>query len=135
MEHFIIETMKKIYLSIIALAVGGTVAAQSTFDFESYPLSAESYDNGGPMMGGGDFVLTETESIRLTNYYDTSFGGYWLGHAISNTTDVTTPGLANEYSSVTGSGAGGSSTYAIHTSSGSISAESGVVLISNSSIT
>ncbi len=121
--------MKKIYLSIIALAVGGTVAAQSTFDFESYSLAPESYDNGGPVHGGGDFVLTEIESIRLTNYYDTSWGGIWGGYAISNTTDITTQSVANQYSSVTGNGAGGSTNYAIYTSSGTMSAEGSGTII------
>ncbi|XOV68259.1 MAG: DUF4465 domain-containing protein [Fluviicola sp.] len=116
--------MKKIYLSIIALAVGGTVAAQSTFDFESYTLAPESYDNGGPTHGGADFVFTEAESIRLTNFYDTAWGGYWSGYAISNTTDITTQSVTNQYSSVTGTGAAGSANYAVYTSSGIMSAES-----------
>ena len=127
--------MKKIYLSIIALAVGGTVAAQSTFDFESYTLGTESYDNGGPTHGGGDFVLTETESIRLTNYYDTSWGGFWGGYAISNTTYVSTQSSANQYSSVTGSGFGGSANYAIYTSSGTMSVESANTQITEFSFT
>lgn len=118
---------------MIALAVGGTVAAQSTFDFESFTLASESFDNGSSQ--SGDFVFTETESIRLTNFYDTSFGGYWLGHAISNTTDVTTQSYSNQYSSVTGSGAGGSATYAVHTSSGTISAESANTQITEFKIT
>lgn len=127
--------MKKFYLSLIALAVGGTVAAQSTFDFESYTLSAESYDNGGPTYGGADFVLTEAETIRLTNFYDTSWGGYWSGYAISNTTDVTTQSVANQYSSVTGSGAGGSATYGVYNSYGLMSAESPATQITEFKIT
>lgn len=125
--------MKKIYLSIIALAVGGTVAAQSTFDFESVSLNSESFDNGSGFTG--DFVFTENESIRLTNFYDTAFGGYWFGHAISNTTDITTQGYSNQYSSVTGSGAGGSSNYAVHYTPGTISAESANTQITEFKIT
>ena len=127
--------MKKIYLSIIALAVGGTVAAQSTFDFESVNIPQESYDNGGPTQGGGDFVFTEAESIRLTNVYDTSFGGYWSGFAISNTTNTTTQSFLNQYSSVTGSGAGGSANYAVHYTPGTISAESANTQITEFKIT
>lgn len=127
--------MKKIYITIIALAVGGTVAAQSTFDFESHTLAAESYDNGGPTQGGGDFIFTETESIRLTNYYDTAFGGFWFGFAISNTTDVTTQNFTNQYSSVTGSGAGGSSNYAVNYDPGVISTESANTQITEFKIT
>jgi len=114
---------------MLALAVGGTLTAQSTFDFESYTLTSESYDNGGPTHGGADFVFTETESIRLNNYYDTSWGGFWGGYAISNTTDISTQSVTNQYSSVTGSGADGSTNYAIYTSSGAMLAESANTII------
>lgn len=114
--------MKKIYITLIAFAVGGTVTAQSTFDFEGHPLPSESYDNGSAQ--NGDFIFTETESIRMTNAYDTAFGGFWNGFSISNTTDVTTLDYSNQYSSVTGAGAGGSSHYAVYYHPGKISAES-----------
>jgi hypothetical protein len=126
--------MKKIYLFIIALAVGGTVAAQSTFDFESHTLAAESYDNGGPVQGGADFILTDNESIRLDNTYDTTYGS-WTGFSISNTTDVTTMLYSNQYTAAPGTGAGGSSNYGVYYRSGILSAESASTQITEFKIT
>lgn len=126
--------MKKIYLSMIALAVGGTVAAQSTFDFESHTLASESYDNGGPVQGGADFIFTDNESIRLDNTYDTTYGS-WTGFSISNTTDVTTLDYSNQYSAAPGSGAGGSSNYGVYYLFGSLSAESANMQITEFKIT
>ncbi|MCR9172881.1 MAG: DUF4465 domain-containing protein [bacterium] len=113
--------MKKFYLSIIALAVGGTVAAQSTFDFESVTLNPDSYDNGSAQ--NGDWIFTQNESIRMTNVYDTAWGGIWNGFAISNTTDLSTMDYSNQYSAAPGSGAGNSSNYAIYYQPGTISTE------------
>ncbi|PWL29563.1 MAG: hypothetical protein DCO96_07335 [Fluviicola sp. XM-24bin1] len=126
--------MKKIYLSMIALAVGGTVAAQSTFDFESHSLASESYDNGGPVQGGADFILTDNESIRLDNTYDTTYGS-WTGFSISNVTDNTTMDYTNQYSTASGTGAGGSANFGVYHSSGSLSAESANTQITEFKIT
>lgn len=45
----------------------------------------------------------------------TDFGSFsaWTGWAVSNRTDNTTAGYGNQYSAITGSGAGGSATFAI----------------------
>lgn len=90
--------MKKIYVLATALLLGANIQAQLVFDFENVSLSSESYDNGS----GGLANFTDG-SITLFNDYNTS-GGYWSGFSISNTTDVTTPGYGNQYSSFTGSG-------------------------------
>lgn len=90
--------MKKIYVLTTALFIGANIQAQSIFDFENVTLSPESYDNGS----GGLANFTDG-SITLFNDYNTS-GGYWSGFSISNTTDVTTAGYGNQYSSFTGSG-------------------------------
>lgn len=118
---------------MIALAVGGTVTAQSTFDFESVSLNQESYDNGSAQ--NGDWIFTESESIRLTNVYDTAWGGIWNGFAISNTTDVTTQDYSNQYSAVTGSGAGASTNYGVYYTPGTLSSESANTQISQFKIT
>lgn len=44
--------------------------------------------------------------------YNAEYGS-WSGFALSNTTDNTTAGIENQFSSITGTGAGGSSVYAV----------------------
>jgi len=48
----------------------------------------------------------------LNNFYNEVYD-YWDGWAISATTDNTTPGFMNQYSSAAGEGANGSTTYAL----------------------
>jgi len=78
-----------------------------TVDFEDFNLSAGEYLNGSD--GSGGFA---TGNLFLPNFYNDSWGA-WSGWAISATTDTQTPGPTNQYSSITGGGAGGSATYAI----------------------
>ncbi len=125
--------MKNIYTCFIALAVGHLVTAQSTFDFESHPLNAESYDNGSA--GNGDFVFSDNETISLTNVYDTIWGGIWSGFSISTITDNTTAGWSNQYSAYPGAGAGASNAYAVFYGSGSIAGVEGTTAISEFKIT
>lgn len=102
--------MKKFYVYALALGLSTSALAQSTFDFESHTLNAESFDNGSA--GNGDFMFSQSEEIGMYNYYDTQ-GMWWLGFSISNVTDNTTPGWGNQYSAYPGSGAGASSNYAV----------------------
>lgn len=100
--------MKKIYTLVAALAVAGTISAQTTIDFEDHPLAgAEMHDNGSDGVGAFDFGGTTFD------YNYNASGGYFSGFAISNHTDVTTPGYLNQFSAYTGSGADGSSNFAI----------------------
>ena len=100
--------MKKIYTLVAAFAVAGTITAQTTIDFEDHPLTgAETHDNGSDGVGAFDFGGSTFDY----NYF--MMGGYYFGFVISNHTDVTTPGLPNQFSAYTGSGADGSSQYAI----------------------
>lgn len=124
--------MKKIYVCLIALAVGHSVTAQYTVDFESHPLTPESYDNGSA--GNGDFAFTQNVPVYLTNSYDTNWGS-WTGFAISNMTDNTTAGWSNQYSAYTGSGANGSSNYAVFYSNGNINTGGSVNSIAEFKIT
>ncbi|MFK7784416.1 MAG: DUF4465 domain-containing protein [Crocinitomicaceae bacterium] len=100
--------MKKIYTLVAAVAVAGTITAQTTIDFENHPLSGpETHDNGNDGVGAFDFGGVT---------FDYSFnqaGNYFSGFAISNETDVTTAGYLNQYSAYTGEGANGSSNFAI----------------------
>ncbi len=95
------------------LATALTVAAfwqpatAATIGFETLVLPPAGYLNGAD--GGGGFSI---EGATFLNNYDDDFGS-WSGFAISNVTDNTTRGFANQYSAVTGGGVGGSSNYAV----------------------
>lgn len=114
--------MKKIYVLATALFLGANIQAQLVFDFENVSLSPESYDNGS----GGLANFTDG-SITLFNDYNTS-GGNWSGFSISNTTDVTTAGFGNQYSSFTGTGRN-SDNYAVFYYEGNITTTSNQVQI------
>lgn len=115
--------MKKVLLTIAGVAALNAVCfSQLTVDFESHPLSPESFDNGAT--NGGDFNFGY---LDFSNVYDDIWGS-WTGFAISNTTDVTTPGYTNQYSAFTGSGNAGSANYATFYSYGSITAAGGGVI-------
>lgn len=119
--------MKKIYLFTTALFIGANIQAQ-VFDFENVTLSPESFDNGS----GGVTNFTNGV-ITLSNNYNAG-GGYWSGFSISNITDNTTPGYANEYSSYTGGGKN-SDNYAVYTFAGDISGNSDIITIESIEIT
>lgn len=105
--------MKKIFTFSAALIFAANLNAQ--VDFESITLNPESYDNGSA--GAGDFTINYT---TLSNYYDTAWYS-WYGFSISNMTDDTTAGWANQYSAYTGGGYNGSSNYAVYYPEGTIS--------------
>ncbi len=70
-------------------------------------LPPESFYNGADEAAG--FV---SEGLFFSNDFDSTFGS-WAGWSYSNTTDTTTPGFANQYSSFAGAGAAQSDTYAV----------------------
>lgn len=86
---------------------GGTV------DFEDIgaALPPNSYWNGAPNEGANTFT---SGGFVFHNNFDMSWGvPVWDGFAYSNMTDTTTRGYLNQYSAITGGGAGGSATYAV----------------------
>lgn len=98
-------------LPTLALTLGLASAASADFTttFENAGLAPNSaVNNAGP---SGRFTF---DGNALNNSYGVS-GGYvfWSGWSISTMTDKTTPGFGNQYSSITGSGFGGSATYAV----------------------
>ena len=97
----------KHYLSLFFFLFSITLHAQSVVDFEEFDLDPESYLNGSD--GSGGF---QSGDLFLPNIYDAYFMS-WTGWAISNTTDVTTPGFMNQYSAITGTGVDGSDHYAV----------------------
>ena len=84
----------------------GIVQAQTTTDFENFGLTA------GEFLNNADNNLFTSGNIGLPNFYDEDYD-FWSGWAISATTDTETPGYLNQYSSITGGGVEGSTTYAL----------------------
>ena len=82
------------------------LSAQTTSDFESFTVEQDSFLNGSD--GNGGF---SDGNIFLPNDYNAMWSS-WSGWAISNMTDVTTPGFMNQYSAITGGGYDNSANYA-----------------------
>lgn len=93
-------------LLILLLFFFTAAQAQLLVDFEEYDLMEGEFLN---QVEGDTFF---TGNISLVNNYNENYDS-WLGWAISATTDVTTPGFGNQFSSISGGGANGSSTYAV----------------------
>jgi len=105
--------MRRFLVSVLALAavaLSSTARAGSvitTTDFESFALPASGFDNGSD--GSGGFTI---DGNFFNNAYDATWGS-WAGWAISNHDDASDPTWLNQYSAITGTGAGGSSQYAV----------------------
>ncbi len=106
--------MRKIYFSVFTIFTTLFMNAQQTIGFEGVILSPESFNYGSS--GSGGFI---ENGVVFSNDYNSSWDS-WNGFAISNTTDVTTPGYLNQYSAFAGSGSG-SSNYAVYYPAGTIS--------------
>lgn len=108
--------MKKMCIFSLALMALNSVLGQDSNDsltFESYNLTPESFYNGSD--GAGQIPFN---TITLSNYYNSSWNS-WTGFSISNITDNTTPGYANQYASFSGAGSN-SSQYAVFYPNGEI---------------
>ncbi len=98
--------MKKLF-TLLLLIIGLGVNAQVYF--EDLVMPEEILNDSSPDTG---FVF---DNLFFPNSF-TDCGEdceFWSGWAISATTDVTTPGLPNQYSSIVGEGADGSAAYAV----------------------
>ncbi|MFT7639445.1 MAG: hypothetical protein ACI9G1_001181 [Pirellulaceae bacterium] len=97
------------------------LAVDLGFEDVGGPLASDSHWNGpdpngvnqlGPF---GDTVRVggfESGGLAFNNNYSLDFGS-WVGWAYSNETDNTTAGFQNQHAAFAGSGAGGSSSYAV----------------------
>jgi len=92
---------------LASFATAGTATATYGVDFEDLGLPAESFWNGADLSGGYTSGPVFFENTNIPAW------SYWYGFAASNTTDTTTPGFANQYSAIPGSGVFGSPTYAV----------------------
>ncbi len=75
--------------------------------FEDQGLVAGGYDNNP---GPASYFTSAGNSFN--NVYNTQYD-IFTGWAMSATTDTSTPGPPNQYSAITGSGAGGSTSYGV----------------------
>lgn len=99
--------MKQIYFAILAVVFTLSLKAQPVATFENINLSPESFWNGSDQSGS-----FRSGGITFYNLYNPGWGS-WSGFAVSNTTDITTPGWENQYSAITGSGNNGSTNYSV----------------------
>jgi len=129
--------------ALLFLCITTVSSAQTLFDFESLVVPTAGFyqgdpaatgperslytvDSFGPSPGGsGDQYLQRInvqqngQTVDFSNTFDTSFGGFYSGFAISNTVDTTTPGFTNQYAAFPGSGARSSSNYLVNSGAGS----------------
>lgn len=99
--------MKLHFTILLTFLCASFMMAQTVVDFEDFEIEAESFLNGDD--GSGGF---SSGDLFLNNEYNTDFMS-WSGWAISNTTDISTPGFMNQYSAIPGSGVNGSENYAV----------------------
>lgn len=97
--------MKVIKTLILVLVVSVTYS-QSATTFENFTIDDTGYLNGSDLSGG----FTDGK-IFLPNNFDTVYES-WLGWAITNHEDTSTPGFGNQYSAITGKGNDESQNYA-----------------------
>ncbi len=98
--------MKQLFTLIFCLSLAA-VFAQPIADFENFDLDSESFLNDAGEDGG-----FTSGDIFLPNFFDAP-NNFWTGWAISNTTDITTPGFMNQYSAITAGGVDDSDTYGV----------------------
>lgn len=89
-------------VAVIA-AITSSASAATTITYEDAVLGAQGYLNNVPYTSAG---------VTHSNSYNSAWGS-WSGFAISNHTDTTTAVYTNQYSAISGSGAGDSSQYAV----------------------
>lgn len=107
--------MKKKNLLFVAMIVMlGIVSCEEEeivrdiIDFEELELDGSGFWNGSD--GSGGFT---SGNAQFATKYDSDWNA-WSGFAYTDHTDITTPGYDNQYSSIAGSGADGSSQYAVY---------------------
>lgn len=99
-----------LFYLLIAISIT-KISSQTVSTFENLALTPNSYWNGLIEPLGSSFY---SGNATFTNYYDTTYGGYWAsGFAYSNVQDTNTSGMGNMYASIAGSGYNGSSNYIV----------------------
>ena len=89
------------------LGLTSSTAGALTATFDDLGLGSESFLNGSTLAGG-----YTSGGIFFENNYNATWDSF-TGFAASTTTDTTTPGFTNQFSNITGSGAGGSAGFGL----------------------
>ncbi len=92
---------------VCAICLSQFVFAQQVESFESFNLEEGTFLNNA-----GAIEEFSTDLVRLPNFYNSDWDS-WSGWAISATRDTTTAGFMNQFSTIAGRGAEGTSTYAV----------------------
>jgi hypothetical protein len=96
------------FLALASLAISAPSARGDVIStFEDLGVPANSFVNNAG--ASGTFV---SGGSSFNNSFDSQFNS-WSGWSVSSKTDTTTAGFTNQYSAITGSGAGGSATYGV----------------------
>lgn len=96
-----------LFTLLLALLFTSQGEAQVMAGFENFNLKPGAHlNNAAPEKG------FRSGSVELPNFYDPEFD-FWSGWAISADTNTTSPGFLNQYSSIAGRGALGTSTYSV----------------------
>ena len=98
--------MNKFFTIIFSFFLSASMA-QTTVDFENFQMDADTFMNGVDANGG-----FSVGNVYLPNNYNPQYNSF-TGWAISNSTDTTTPGFNNQFSSITASGYDNSSNFAV----------------------
>lgn len=85
--------------------------AQYTVDFQTISLASDTAWFGQDQVSDGDTLYNEGVATFELNY--NSGWGSHSGWAVSNQTDVVTPGFGNQFSAITGAGASATDQYGI----------------------
>ncbi len=96
-----------LFLAAWNLLASGVMKAQLPATFEDLALPPSGFWNGSDQSGAitsGNMIFFNTFSPEWNS---------WSGFAVSNHTDTVTPGLANQYSCMAGSGVHNSRNYAV----------------------
>ena len=95
-------------LAVSAIALTAPMPGRAlTATFDDLGMNPNSYLNGSTLAGG-----YTSGGVFFENDYTASFDVF-SGFAASTTTDTTTPGYGNQFSNITGAGAGGSSGFGL----------------------
>ncbi len=106
-HHMNMQYKGFLFTLLVAIFCQTNGVAQVMAGFENFNLKPGEYlNNSSPEKG------FQSGSIELPNFYDAQFD-FWSGWAISADTNTTTPGFLNQYSSISGGGALGTSAYSI----------------------
>jgi len=110
--------MKKLF-TLFLFTLSFSLTAQTVADFENFDLEVDQFNNNA-----APEAYFETGNILLPNsFFDDPTFPYWTGWAISTSTDVTTEGFTNQYSSISGGGYDGSLGFGVGTAFGSVELE------------